>query len=206
MKKNIAVLPGDGIGPEIMIGALEILEAIGERFGHEFAYQYGHIGGSAIDMEGTPLSDQTIELCKQSDAVLLGAVGGPKWDHNQPELRPEQGLLKIRKALNLYANMRPVSYYASIQESSPLKKEIIEGADFLIVRELTGGLYFGKPSKRNYHNGMESAVDTLYYEREEVKRIIKLAFELAEKRKGRVTSVDKANVLESSSASLFIPS
>ncbi len=198
MKKNIAVLPGDGIGPEIMIGALEILNAIGERFGHEFVFEYGHIGGTAIDTEGTPLSNKTIDLCKRNDAVLLGAVGGPKWDHNPPEMRPEQGLLKIRKELNLYANMRPISYYASIEDSSPLKKEIIEETDFLIVRELTGGLYFGKPSKRNYHDGKESAVDTLYYEREEVKRIITLAFELAKERKGKVTSVDKANVLESS--------
>ncbi|WP_455662824.1 3-isopropylmalate dehydrogenase [Pradoshia sp.] len=198
MKKNIAVLPGDGIGPEVAKGAVEILRAIGERFGHEFTFQYGMIGGIAIDHTGTPLPDDTLALCRQSDAILLGAVGGPKWDKNPPMQRPEQGLLKIRKELNLYANMRPISYYASLIDSSPLKKEIIEETDFLIVRELTGGLYFGKPSERTYSDGMEAAVDTLYYERDEVKRIMKLAFELASSRNQKVTSVDKANVLESS--------
>ena len=198
MKKNIAVLPGDGIGPEVAKGAVEILGAIGERYGHKFTFRYGQIGGSAIDRHGNPLPDETLALCRQSDAILLGAVGGPKWDQNPPEYRPEQGLLKIRKELNLYANMRPINYYASLLESSPLKKEIIEETDFLIVRELTGGLYFGKPSERTYRDGMEAAVDTLYYEREEVKRIMKLAFELASSRNQKVTSVDKANVLESS--------
>lgn len=198
MKKNIAVLPGDGIGPEVAKGAVEILGAIGERFGHEFIFQYGMIGGAAIDYAGTPLPNDTLDLCRQADAILLGAVGGPKWDQNPPMQRPEQGLLKIRKELNLYANMRPINYYASLIESSPLKKEIIEETDFLIVRELTGGLYFGKPSERIYRDGMEAAVDTLYYERHEVKRIMKLAFELASTRNQKVTSVDKANVLESS--------
>lgn len=198
MKKKIAVLPGDGIGPEVTKGAIEILEAIGERFDHQFEFTFGRIGGTAIDHDGTPLSDETIALCKNSDAILLGAVGGPKWDKNPPMQRPEQGLLKIRKELKLYANVRPVNYYASITDSSPLKKEIIEETDFMIVRELTGGLYFGKPSERRHEGGAESAVDTLYYERQEVERIMTLAFELAKERKGKVTSVDKANVLESS--------
>ncbi|UII55081.1 3-isopropylmalate dehydrogenase [Cytobacillus spongiae] len=198
MRKQIAVLPGDGIGQEVVKGAVEILRAIGERFDHQFRFTYGEIGGIALDSTGTPLPDDTIELCKASDAVLLGAVGGPKWDHNPPHLRPEQGLLKIRKELGLYANLRPTSYYASLADSSPLRRDVIEEVDMVIVRELTGGLYFGKPSERTYSNGEEAAVDTLYYERAEMKRVIQQAFELAQKRRQKVTSVDKANVLESS--------
>lgn len=198
MNKRIAVLPGDGVGKEVVKGAIEILQAVGERFGHQFDFQYGKIGGEAIDAVGTPLPDETIELCKQSDAVLLGAVGGPKWESQPVHLRPERGLLKIRKELNLYANLRPTTYYASLADSSPLRAEVIENVDMLMVRELTGGLYFGKPSERSNHNGEESVVDTLFYKREEMVRVIKLAFELAKERRGKVTSVDKANVLESS--------
>lgn len=196
MKKRIAVLPGDGIGKEVVKGAIEVLQAVGERFGHQFYFSYGKIGGEAIDTLGTPLPEETIELCKESDAVLLGAVGGPKWDRQPAHLRPEKGLLKIRKELNLYANLRPTNYYSSLADSSPLKKEVIEGVDMLMVRELTGGLYFGKPSERTQQN--DAVVDTLHYQKEEMQRVIKLAFELASKRKGKVTSVDKANVLESS--------
>lgn len=198
MKKRIAVLPGDGIGKEVTRGAVEVLLAIGERFGHQFSFSYGRIGGCAVDEVGTPLPDETIELCKNSDAVLLGAVGGPKWDQSPVHLRPERGLLKIRKELDLYANLRPTNFYSSLAEASPLKKEIIEDVDLLMVRELTGGLYFGKPSERSKQNGQDVVVDTLFYQKEEMTRVIKLAFQLARQRDGKVTSVDKANVLESS--------
>lgn len=198
MKRKIAVLPGDGIGREVTRGAVEILEAVGQQFGHDFEFHFGEIGGSAIDRTGSPLPDETVEMCKSSDAVLLGAVGGPKWDQQPLHLRPERGLLKIRKDLHLYANLRPISYYSSLSESSPLKKEIIEGVDLLIVRELTGGLYFGKPSERTTLDGKEAVVDTLFYQKSEIKRIIELAFKLASTRRNKVTSVDKANVLESS--------
>lgn len=198
MKRNIAVLQGDGIGKEVTRGAVEILEAVAQRYGHDFEFQYGEIGGGAIDSTGSPLPDETVEICKNSDAVLLGAVGGPKWDDQPAHLRPERGLLKIRKDLNLYANIRPISYYSSLSESSPLKKEFIVDVDFVIVRELTGGLYFGKPSERVEKEGKEAVVDTLFYQKSEMKRIIELAFSLASERKKKVTSVDKANVLESS--------
>ncbi|WP_338473265.1 3-isopropylmalate dehydrogenase [Niallia sp. XMNu-256] len=198
MEKRIAVLPGDGIGKEVIQGAIEILQAIGERYNHQFSFTYGEIGGSAVDSAGVPLPDETISLCKESDAILLGAVGGPKWETLPVHLRPEQGLLKIRKELNLFANLRPTAYFASLADSSPLRKEVIEGVDMLMVRELTGGIYFGKPSERREVEGKEVVVDTLYYERYEIERVIKQAFELAKTRSKRVTSVDKANVLESS--------
>ncbi|WP_110927116.1 3-isopropylmalate dehydrogenase [Bacillus massiliglaciei] len=198
MKKSIAVLPGDGIGKEVTKGAIEILEAVGQRFGHEFEFQYGEIGGSAIDNTGTPLPDKTVQVCKNSDAVLLGAVGGPKWDSVPAHSRPERGLLKIRKELDLYANLRPISFYQSLSDSSPLKKELVEGVDLLIVRELTGGLYFGKPSERVTKDGEDAVVDTLFYTKEEIRKIIELGFKLASQRKKKLTSVDKANVLESS--------
>ncbi|PLR85015.1 3-isopropylmalate dehydrogenase [Bacillus canaveralius] len=198
MKKRIAVLPGDGIGKEVTKGAIEVLQAIGERFGHQFYFSYGKIGGEAIDDSGTPLAEETVQLCRESDAVLLGAVGGPKWDRLPVDLRPERGLLKLRKDLDLYANLRPTNFYASLADSSPLRIEVIEGVDLLMVRELTGGLYFGKPSERTRQNGEEAAVDTLFYQRQEVERVIETAFELASKRNKKVTSVDKANVLESS--------
>jgi 3-isopropylmalate dehydrogenase len=199
LKKNIAVLRGDGVGKEVSKGAIEVLKTIGQQFGHEFHFQYGLIGGEAIDLEGTPLPQETIDVCKQSDAVLLGAVGGPKWDQNPAYLRPEKGLLQIRKALNLFANIRPVTTYNALTDISPLKQDIIEGVDFVIVRELTGGLYFGKPSGRSVdENGEETVVDTLQYKRSEMERIIYKAFEMAQTRKKKVTSVDKANVLESS--------
>ena len=198
MRKKIAVLPGDGIGKEVVNGAIKVLEAVGERYGHQFEFEYGLIGGEAIDQQGTPLPTDTLDMCKRSDAVILGAVGGPKWDKNPVHLRPEKGLLQIRKSLNLYANLRPVTCYDSLIDASPLKKEIINGVDLLIVRELTGGLYFGKPSGRTIENGEETVVDTLYYKREEMESIITTAFELANTRSKKVTSVDKANVLESS--------
>ncbi|MBD7935650.1 3-isopropylmalate dehydrogenase [Cytobacillus sp. Sa5YUA1] len=198
MKKRIAVLPGDGIGKEVAKGAVEILQAVGERYNHQFEFSYGMIGGHAIDEKGKPLPEETIQLCKESDAILLGAVGGPKWDQVNPDIRPERGLLQIRKELNLYANLRPTTYFESLAKSSPLKDEVIQGVDLLMVRELTGGLYFGQPSERMDANGESAVVDTLFYKKAEMKRVIEKAFALAEKRRKKVTSIDKANVLESS--------
>ncbi|WP_110111528.1 3-isopropylmalate dehydrogenase [Bacillus sp. CGMCC 1.16541] len=198
MKKTIAVLPGDGIGKEVTKGAVEVLKAVGQCFNHQFEFVYGLIGGGAIDQEGTPLPSSTKQVCSKADAVLLGAVGGPKWDSLPSHMRPEKGLLGLRKELDVYANLRPVSFYESLVDSSPLKREYIEDVDFIMVRELTGGLYFGKPSERTTRNGEESVVDTLFYKRDEMKRIIKTAFDIASIRNKRVTSVDKANVLESS--------
>ncbi|TLS38804.1 3-isopropylmalate dehydrogenase [Pseudalkalibacillus caeni] len=197
MKKRIAVLPGDGIGTEVAEGAMKVLETVASRFGHQFEFAFGKIGGQAIDSKGTPLPDETINLCKESDAVLLGAVGGPKWDKMPPELRPEKGLLGIRKELGLFANLRPVTAFDSLISSSPLKKEVVQDVDLLIVRELTGGIYFGKPSGRKGEN-RETAVDTLQYERHEIERIVEKAFTFARMRNKKLTSVDKANVLESS--------
>ncbi|PLR68325.1 3-isopropylmalate dehydrogenase [Bacillus sp. UMB0893] len=198
MEKKIALLPGDGIGKEVMDGAVEILKAIEEHYYHRFHFQYGLIGGAAIDEMNSPLPNETLQMCKDSDAVLLGSVGGPKWDSNPSHLRPEKGLLALRKELDLYANLRPVQTVESLLDSSPLKREYVEGVDFMIVRELTGGLYFGKPSERNVKNGEHTVVDTLFYKRDEMERIIEKAFQLAQDRKKKVTSVDKANVLESS--------
>ncbi|MGM7636265.1 3-isopropylmalate dehydrogenase [Bacillus sp. Hm123] len=197
MKKKIAVLPGDGVGREIVKGATSVLAAIGQRFGHEFEIEYGEIGGAAIDSFNTPLPTETLDLCKRSDAVLLGAVGGPKWDHLPSHIRPERGLLAIRKELGLFANLRPILAFQTLLQSSPLKPEIAEGVNLMIVRELTGGLYFGKPSERRGENE-EVVVDTLQYTREEIERIVDQAFELAVVRQKKLTSVDKANVLESS--------
>lgn len=193
MEKAITVLPGDGIGPEVMKGTLRVLKAIESRFQHKFEVTEMPIGGIAIDETGNPLPQETIEQCKKSDAVLLGAVGGPKWDGM--EQRPEQGLLKIRKELNVFANVRPVKAFAALTDISPLKSELLENVDLVFVRELTGGLYFAQPKGRT---GKDEAVDTLYYHRHEIERVVKKAFELASSRNGKLTSVDKANVLESS--------
>ncbi|YCA43066.1 3-isopropylmalate dehydrogenase [Bacillus sp. JZ8] len=198
MKKTIAVLQGDGVGKEVTAGAVNVLKVIADRFDHEFHFEYGLIGGEAIDQQGVPLPDETITLCKNSDAILLGAVGGEKWNSIPRHLRPEQGLLKIRKELDVYANLRPVTVQGALADSSPLKREYVEGVDCMIVRELTGGLYFGRPSERVERDGEEAVVDTLFYKRSEIERILRSAFEMAQKRNGRVTSVDKANVLESS--------
>ncbi|WP_342513099.1 3-isopropylmalate dehydrogenase [Sporosarcina sp. FSL K6-1522] len=194
MEKRVAVLPGDGIGPEVTAAAVKVLETIGRRFNHTFHIEYGSIGGIAIDKYKNPLPDETIKLCEESDAVLLGAVGGPKWDQNPSELRPEKGLLAIRKHFDLFANLRPVAAVPALLHASPLKEEVAQDVNMMIVRELTGGLYFGEPSRKTD----KSAVDTLVYTREEIERIVEKAFELARLRKGKVTSVDKANVLESS--------
>lgn len=196
MKKRIVLLPGDGIGKEVIGSAKEVLSAIAEEFNHSFSFESHEIGGAAIDQYGTPLPETTIDACKQADAVLLGAVGGPKWDNNPSHLRPERGLLGIRKALDLYANLRPIKGFKNLLHASPLKEEVIAGSDLLIVRELTGGLYFGTPSERR--DGGNFVVDTLAYSRKEIERIVDKAFQAARGRSGRLTSVDKANVLESS--------
>ncbi|MBN3556339.1 3-isopropylmalate dehydrogenase [Fictibacillus nanhaiensis] len=192
MKKRIAVLPGDGIGPEVIKGALQVLDGVATRFGHEFETIEQVFGGAAIDQEGTPIPDATLKTCKDSDAVLLGAVGGPKWDKG--DVRPEQGLLALRKEMNVFANVRPVHVYPGLEHLSPLKSNKVKGADFVFVRELTGGIYFSEPKERNEN----CAVDTLSYTREEITRIVEKAFELASSRRRKVTSVDKANVLETS--------
>ncbi|GKV56794.1 3-isopropylmalate dehydrogenase [Sporosarcina sp. NCCP-2222] len=194
MEKRVAVLQGDGIGPEVTSAAVRVLEVIARRFNHTFHFEYGAIGGDAIDRYNNPLPAETIALCEASDAILLGAVGGPKWDQNPSELRPEKGLLAIRKHFDLFANLRPVKAVPSLIQASPLKESVAKEVDMMIVRELTGGIYFGQPSRFTD----ESAVDTLVYTRPEIERIVEKAFELARLRRGKVTSVDKANVLSSS--------
>lgn len=196
MEKQIVLLPGDGIGPEILQSAKQILTAIGEQFHHQFTFKEYAIGGDSIDRFGIPLTDETVEACKRADAVLLGAVGGPEWDSLPANIRPEKGLLKIRKDLGLFANLRPIKGFSPLLHASPLKEDIIKDSDILIVRELTSGLYFGKPSERR--NNGNVVVDTLYYERHEIERIVEKAFQFAQMRRGHLTSVDKANVLESS--------
>lgn len=194
MEKRIAVLPGDGIGPEVTSSAVKVLEVIARRFHHSFEFVHGAIGGAAVDEFGTPLPDGTIAACEQSDAILLGAVGGPKWDSETADRRPEKGLLAIRKHFGLFANIRPVKAVPALLHQSPLKEEHAKDVDLVIMRELTGGLYFGEPSRRT----ADEAVDTLVYSRTEIERIVRAAFELARTRRGKVTSVDKANVLQSS--------
>ena len=196
MKKHIFTLPGDGVGPEVMAGAKEVLKKIAEKYNHEFTFEEGLIGGAAYDANGTPLDDETLGRAKNADAILLGAVGGPAWDNVDKTLRPEQGLLKIRKALELFANLRPIKVFDKLVPASPLKEAIVGGTDILFVRELTGGLYFGKPSERR--DGGNSVVDTLQYTREEIERIVDYGFQAATLRGNKLTSVDKANVLESS--------
>jgi 3-isopropylmalate dehydrogenase len=198
MEFNIAVLPGDGVGPEVMTQALRVLEAVGERFGHSFHLSEGLIGGVAIDAEGKALSYETLSLCKQSDAVLLGAVGGSKWDDPQAKLHPEDGLLALRKGLRLFANLRPVKVFPMLVDSANLKPEVVRGVDLMVVRELTGGLYFGEPKKQWRTAKGRQAVDTMAYSEAEIERILRVGFELARGRRKKLASVDKANVLQSS--------
>lgn len=198
MKAHIALTPGDGIGPEVINEARIVLEAIAQSHGHQFSFSEHLLGGCAIDAHGTAMPDDTLAACQKADAVMLGAVGGPKWDDPEAKVRPEQGLLAIRKALGLYANVRPVRPYPSLSQLSPLKPERVAGVDFVVIRELTGGLYFGTPKGRTMTPEGERAVDTLVYTDVEIRRIVTLAFQLAQKRRKLVTSVDKANVLESS--------
>lgn len=199
VKAKIAVLPGDGVGREIVPEAVKVLKVVGEKFGHSFEFVNGDIGGQAIDKVGVPLPQDTLALAKQSQAVLLGAVGGPKWEGLDYTLRPERALLGIREALGLYANLRPAKLYSNLTEASTLKKEVVEGIDILVVRELTGGIYFGRPKGiEKLPNGGERGINTEVYTTDEIRRIAKVAFEAARKRRKKVTSVDKANVLESS--------
>ena len=195
---KIAVLPGDGIGPEIVDGAVQVLKACALKFGLSFEFSEAPVGGAAVDLSGHPLPEETLELCRKSDAIILGAIGGPKWDQLPVERRPEAAaLLPLRKILGLYANLRPVILYESLIDASPLKRDIIGGTDIMVVRELTGGLYFGEKRREKIPGG-EKAVDTLVYTTPEIERIGRLAFESARKRRGVLHSVDKANVLESS--------
>ena len=198
MKAHIVTLPGDGIGPEVTAEAVRVLEAIAKHKGHSFSFAEYPLGGCSIEKHGVALTDETLSACKGAHAVLLGAVGGPKWDNPTAPVRPEQGLLAIRKGLGLYANLRPVRSHPALLDSSPVKAEILKGVDLLVVRELTGGLYFGEPKGRFEENGRTRAVDTMEYYDYEVERILNLAFVLAKSRKKKVTSVDKANVLETS--------
>ena len=199
MEKNIAVIKGDGIGPEIVTEAQKVLDKVGVRFGHKFNYTDVLMGGCAIDATGVPLPQETIDTCLKSDSVLLGAVGGPKWDTLPGNLRPEAGLLGIRGALKLFANIRPAKLFPSLASACPLKEEITEnGLDLVIVRELIGGAYFGKRSTTVDENGVKTASDSMAYSDYEVERIARVAFDMAKKRRSKVHSVDKANVLDSS--------
>lgn len=198
MNFNIAVIPGDGIGPEVIDESIKILSKIGEKYNHNFEFEFLQAGGCAIDNLGTPLPDKTLEVCKKSDAVLLGAVGGIKWDDPNAKVRPEQALLGLRGGLNLYCNLRPALLYKALKEASPLKDTIIgDGIDICVVRELTGGIYFGERG-REVVDGVVSAYDTERYNVKEIERIVKIGFDTAMKRNKKLTSVDKANILESS--------
>jgi 3-isopropylmalate dehydrogenase len=199
VKAKIAVLAGDGVGREIVPEAVKILKVVAEKFGHTFQFVPGDVGGQAIDKVGVPLPQDTLTLAKQSDAVLLGAVGGPKWEGLEYSLRPERALLGLREHLGLYANLRPAKLYPMLADASSLKRDVIEGIDILVIRELTGGIYFGRPKGiEKLPNGDERGINTEVYTTGEIRRIAKVAFEAARKRRKKVTSVDKANVLESS--------
>ncbi len=198
MNYHILLLPGDGIGPEVVDSAVSILDRIAAGYGHTFTCSEYPIGGCSIDRYGTALTPETQAACLAADAILLGAVGGPKWDDPQAKVRPEQGLLALRRALKVFANLRPVRVHPALVDTSPLKPEKLDGVDLLVVRELTGGLYFGQPKGREIVNGSIRAVDTLEYQEYEIQRIVEMAFQLAITRRRKLTSVDKANVLESS--------
>ena len=194
---QIAILPGDGIGPEVMAEAIKVLDAVKQRFSLDFDYIQADVGGCAIDRHGTPLPDTTLAVCQDSRAILFGSVGGPKWEHLPPEAQPERGaLLPLRKQFNLYCNLRPARVFPSLAGASPLHPDIVgTGFDILCVRELTGGIYFGRPKGREGSGGDERAFDTMVYSRREIARIAHIAFQSARKRRKKVTSVDKANVL-----------
>lgn len=198
MKPKIVLLPGDGIGPEVVMAAKGVLDAVANRCGHHFSYEEHLIGGCSIDAHGIPLTDVALSACQNTDAVLLGAVGGPKWDDPTGKVRPEQGLLALRKGLKTFANLRPVKPHPDLVDASPLRPERLEGVDLLVVRELTGGIYFGEPRTRRQVDGEIQAVDTMVYSENEIRRVAHLAFKLAQGRRRKLTSVDKANVLESS--------
>ena len=198
MKKKIAVLKGDGIGPEIVNEGLKVLKRISDKYGHEFEIKELFFGGASIDKYGVPLTEDTLKQCKESDSVLLGAVGGPKWDNVDKDKRPERGLLAIRKELSLFANLRPTKLFKELKNSCPLKEDIIkDGIDFVMIRELTGGVYFGKKETKET-NGIITATEEMKYDENEIRRIGIVAFETAKKRKKKVTSIDKSNVLDTS--------
>jgi len=197
MNYQIALLPGDGIGPEIIEQAVKVLESVGRKFSHTFEFTEAPVGAVAIDRTGNPFPDETFKVCMDSAAVLFGAIGDPRYDNNpKAKVRPEQGLLAMRKKLGLYANIRPVNTFKSLIHKSPLRKDLVEGADFVVVRELTGGIYFGEPRGRS--EDLHTAYDTCVYTREEVERIVKLGFEFAARRRKKLTMVDKANILATS--------
>jgi 3-isopropylmalate dehydrogenase len=198
MKATITLLPGDGIGPEVVAEGQKVLEAVAGQFGHTFIFNQTLMGGIAIDETGDPLPGETLDACRAGDAVLLGAVGGPKWSDPGAPVRPEQGLLRLRKELGLFANLRPVKVVPALAAASTLRPEVVSGVDLVIVRELTGGLYFGQPQGRRDDENGRAAVDTLYYTETEIERLMHVAFDLARMRRNKVTSVDKANVLATS--------
>ncbi len=196
MKATISVIPGDGIGPEVTSQAVKVLSKIGRKFGHDFVFTEALMGGIAIDKTGNPLPDESLRIFEQSDAILLGAVGGPKWSDPSAHVRPEQGLLKLRKHFGLFANLRPVKAFPALAQHTPLRAEVLEGVDMLFVRELTGGIYFGK--REEQEDGGDSAYDTEVYSVPEVERVAHVAFRAAQARRKKITSIDKANILASS--------
>ncbi len=198
MEFNIALLPGDGIGPEVIAEGVKVLEAVGKKSGHRFNLSYDEVGGAAIDKYGVALKTETLDMARRSDAVMFGAVGGPKWDDPAAKVRPEDGLLAIRKGLGLFANIRPVKVFPELADYSVLKPGLLKGVDIVVIRELTGGLYYALPKRRRQTKLGWTAVDTLRYNQQEIERVLRVGFELARGRKGKLTSVDKANVLETS--------
>ncbi len=198
MDAKITLLPGDGIGPEVVDEARKVLTAVANQHNHTLHFTEKLMGGIAIDQTGNPLPEETLGACLENDAVLLGAVGGPKWSDPTAKVRPEQGLLKLRKSLGVFANIRPVKLFPALADASPLRPERVQDVDIVFVRELTGGIYFGQPQGRELVGGLRSGHDTMRYNEMEIKRVLRIAFELAQNRRGKVTSVDKANVLTSS--------
>jgi 3-isopropylmalate dehydrogenase len=198
MNASVVIMPGDGVGPEIVSAAMPVMRAVEQRFGHRFDTEEVAIGGGAIDAHGVPLRPEDLARCKQADAVLLGAVGGPRWDAIDVALRPERGLLALRKGMGLFANLRPVAVHPALAGTSPIKSEIVSGVDLVVVRELTGGIYFGKPTKQWSDSRGRVAVDTMKYREQEIERVVRLAFDLARGRRKQLVSVDKSNVLSTS--------
>ena len=195
MHAKITLLPGDGIGPEIVDAARQVMASIAQKFGHDFNYSTQPIGGIAIDQTGTALPDETIATCRNSNAILLGAVGGPKWDDPTAKVKPEQGLLALRKEFELFANIRPIKVFKGLEDASPLRPKLLQGVDLVFIRELTGGIYFGQPKGKENKAGIRRGFDTMVYSEHEIRRIIEFACTVARKRTRRVTSIDKANVL-----------
>ena len=198
MEFSLTVLPGDGVGPDVTAEGIKVLQAVGKRFGHDFNLHYGLVGGIAIDETGSALPDDTLKMCKNADAILLGAVGGPKWDDPKAKVHPEDGLLALRKGLGLFANLRPVKVSPVMVNSTNLKPKVVDGVNLIFVRELTGGLYFARPKRQWRTSRGRRATDSMTYSEQEIERIVRVGFELARSRRKKLTSVDKANVLQSS--------